>query len=145
MNAVPRSVGSVMSESRSTPTTSTCLALPARTKSLARATPWQKPAHAAEMSNAAAWLVPSSWATRVATAGVWSRWLIVATTTQSICSASMPACSRAARDAATDIICTVSCGSAKRRSLMPERCWIHSSLESIASTISELGTTRDGR
>ena len=27
---------------------------------------------------------------------------------------------------------------------MPERCWIHSSLESIASTTSALGTTRDG-
>ena len=36
-------------------------------------------------------------------------------------------------------------GPAKRRSLMPERCWIHSSLESMASTSSELGTTRDGR
>ena len=34
--------------------------------------------------------------------------------------------------------------SAKRRVLMPERCWIHSSLESIASTISALGTTRAG-
>ena len=57
----------------------------------------------------------------------------------------MPARSRAPRDAATDIICTVSSGVAKRRCLMPERCWIHSSLESIASTISALGTTREGR
>ena len=56
----------------------------------------------------------------------------------------MPACASAAREAATDIICTVSSGAAQRRCLMPERCWIHSSLESIASMTSELGTTRDG-
>ena len=49
------------------------------------------------------------------------------------------------RAAATDIICTVSSGVAKRRCLMPERCWIHSSLESIASTTSALGTIREGR
>ena len=49
------------------------------------ATPWQKPAQAAEMSNAAAWSVPSSWAIAVAMAGVWSMWLTVATMTQSIC------------------------------------------------------------
>ena len=57
----------------------------------------------------------------------------------------MPARSSAWREAATDIICTVSSGPAKRRSLMPERCWIHSSLESIASTSSEFGTIRVGR
>ena len=134
-----------MSESRSTPITSTWPALPARTKSEAIATPWQKPAQAAEMSNAAAWSVPSSCAIAVATAGVCSMWLTVATTTQSIWRASMPARSSALREAATDIICTVSSGVAQRRCLMPERCWIHSSLESIASTTSELGTTRDGR
>ena len=66
--------------------TSAWPALPARTMSAAMAMPWQKPAQAAEMSNAAAWLVPSSWAIAVATAGVWSMWLTVATITQSICS-----------------------------------------------------------
>ena len=60
MKAVPRSPMSVMSESRSTPMTRAYLALPPRTRSLAMATPWQKPAQAAEMSNAAAWSVPSS-------------------------------------------------------------------------------------
>src|SRR3954452_14251579 len=40
---------------------------------------------------------------------------------------------------------TVSSGVAQRRSMMPERCWIHSSLESMASTISEFGTTRLAR
>jgi hypothetical protein len=60
MNAVPRSAESVMSERRSTPMTSTWPAPPPRTIWSARASPWQNPAHAAEMSNAAAWLVPSS-------------------------------------------------------------------------------------
>ena len=97
------------------------------------------------MSNAGALSVPSSCAIAVAMAGVCSMCETVATMTQSIWAASMPARSRAWRDAATDIICTVSSGPAKRRSLMPERCWIHSSLESIASTSSAFGTTRDGR
>ena len=97
------------------------------------------------MSNAGALSVPSSWAMAVAIAGVCSMCETVATTTQSIWAASRPARSRAWRAAATDIICTVSSGPAQRRSLMPERCWIHSSLESIASTSSELGTIREGR
>ena len=97
------------------------------------------------MSNAAAWSVPSSWAIAVAMAGVWSMWVTVATITQSIWRASTPARSSAVREAATDIICTVSSAVAQRRCLMPERCWIHSSLESIASTTSALGMTRLGR
>ena len=104
--------------------------------------PWQKPAQAAEMSNAAAWLVPSSWAIAVATAGVWSMWLTVATITQSICSGATPALSSASREASTLIIWMVSSGAAQRRVLMPERCWIHSSLESIASTTSAFGMRR---
>ena len=97
------------------------------------------------MSNAAAWSVPSSCAIAVATAGVWNMWVTVATITQSIWRASMPARSSAWREAATAIDWTVSSGVAQRRCLMPERCWIHSSLESIASTTSALGITREGR
>ena len=63
-----------MSVSRSTPITSTCLALPARTMSEPSARPWQKPAQAAEMSKAGALSVPSSWAIAVAMAGVCSMW-----------------------------------------------------------------------
>ena len=111
----------------------------------ASATPWQNPAQAALMSKATGRSSPSSWATAVATAGVCSRWETVATITPSTWAASMPARSIAMREAATDIICTVSSSVAKRRLLMPERCWIHSSEESIASTISALGTTRLGR
>ena len=81
----------------------------------------------------------------VATAGVSSMCETVATTTQSTSAASMPACSIAARAAETDIIWMVSSGPANRRSRMPERCWIHSSLESMASISSAFGTTRVGR
>ena len=68
-----------MSVSRSTPITSTCLALPPRTMSEPSARPWQKPAQAAEMSNAGALSVPSSWAIAVAMAGVCSMCETVAT------------------------------------------------------------------
>ncbi len=57
----------------------------------------------------------------------------------------MPARSIASRAAPTDITWMVSSGVAQRRCLIPERCWIHSSLDSMASTTSALGTSRDGR
>ena len=97
------------------------------------------------MSKAAAPFAPSSVAIVVATAGVWCRWVTVETITVSICAGSTPARSRALRAAETDIICTVSSGSAQRRSMMPDRVRIHSSLESIMVTISALSTTRRGR
>ena len=58
---------------------------------------------------------------------------------------SIPARFSATSDAALDIAITVSSFDANRRDWIPERSRIHSSLESIRSTISELGTTRDGR
>ena len=69
----------------------------------------------------------------------------MATTTQSTWRGSIPDRSSACREAATAITWTVSSGVAQRRLAMPERCRIHSSLESIASTTSLLGTTRLGR
>ncbi len=111
----------------------------------ARPTPWQKPAQAADRSKATGASQPSSVAIRGATAGVCMRWLTVATMTASTWLASMPAWASASRQAATLIICTDSSGPAKRRVRMPERCWIHSSLLSIALTSSALGTTRSGR
>ena len=39
----------------------------------------------------------------------------------------------------------VSSGAAKRRVRIPERLWIHSSVESSTSQISSLVTTRSGR
>ena len=89
--------------------------------------------------------MPSSWAIAVAMAGVWSMWLTVATMTQSTWAASSPAAASASWDACTLIIWIDSSGPAHRRDLMPDRCWIHSSLELIASITSELGTTRVGR
>lgn len=58
---------------------------------------------------------------------------------------SMPAIAMAPLLAASAMSTTLSSGRAKRRSVMPERSRIHSSEESIASTISELGMTRSGR
>ena len=145
MKAVPRSVGSVISESFSTPMTSTCRALPARTMSEASAMPWQKPAHAAETSYAAACSVPSSCATAVASAGVCRKWLTVATTTQSTWRGSIPDRSRACRAAPTAITWTVSSGVAQRRLSMPERCRIHSSDVSTISDNSALVRMRSGR
>ena len=83
------------------------------------------------MSKAAAPLAPSSLAMVVAIAGVWCRWVTVETITVSIWPASMPARSRALRAAATDIIWMVSSGAAQRRSTIPDRVRIHSSVESI--------------
>jgi hypothetical protein len=145
MNAVPRSVGSVMSDSRSTPITSTYFALPERTMSAAIPIPWQNPAHAAEMSRAAAGVEPSWSAMRVDTAGVCIRCDTVATSTQSSWAGATSARSRALRAASTLIICTVSCGSAIRRSMMPDRVRIHSSVESMCSQTSAFVTTRLGR
>ncbi len=57
----------------------------------------------------------------------------------------MPAISRAGRAANSDMSMTDSPSPAQRRSMMPERSRIHSSEESIRSTISEFGTIRRGR
>ena len=81
----------------------------------------------------------------VATAGVWCRWVTVETITVSIWPGSIPDRSRALRAAETDIIWMVSSGDAQRRSMIPERVRIHSSVESIMVMISALSTTRRGR
>ncbi len=81
----------------------------------------------------------------MASAGVCWKCETVATITQSTWRASTPERSSACSAAATAIDRTVSSSVAQRRSLMPERCWTHSSLESMRPTISLLGTTREGR
>ncbi len=97
------------------------------------------------MSNAAAVGAPMPTATWVAIAGVWYRCVTVETMTQPIWPGSMPAWSSAFFAALTDIASTVSSASAQRRSLIPERVWIHSSDESMFSRISAFVTTRRGR
>ena len=144
MNAVPRSVGSMKRLSCSTPMTSTWLSAPARTIDAARLSAWQKPAHPAEMSNAAA-VMPSAEATWGAEAGVCSGWVDVATMTQPTCSAPTPAACSAFSAAEIDMPMRVSSSAAKRRVLMPDRVWIHSSEESRTSQTSSLVTTRAGR
>lgn len=69
----------------------------------------------------------------------------MATTTQPIWAGAMPESASASLAAFVDIIRIVSSSEAQRRSLIPERVWIHSSLESICSRISALVTTRRGR
>jgi len=145
MKAVDRSFMSVRSESRSTPMTSTYSAEPPRTASWARARPWQNPAQAAEMSKAAAFRAPSSLATCAASEGVCSRWVTVEMMTRPICSASMPEAASALPAAPMDIMPTVSSAVAQRRSLIPVRVVIHSSVESMTWQICSLVTTRDGR
>ena len=51
----------------------------------------------------------------------------------------------ASREAARLITEMVSSALAQRRCRIPERCWIHSSVESIASITSEFGITIEGR
>lgn len=60
-------------------------------------------------------------------------------------SAEIPASAMALPAATTDISATVSSGLAQCRVAMPERERIHSSLESMFSRITSLGTTRVGR
>ncbi len=57
----------------------------------------------------------------------------------------MPAWAIALPPEATDMLTTDSSGPAQRRSMMPVRSRIHSSVESICSQISALVTTRWGR
>jgi hypothetical protein len=84
-----------MSVIRSDPMTSTYSTWPVLTRVLAMQTAWQKPAHAADTSNAAASLAPSRCATSTASAGVCSMWVIVAAMTQPSWRPSMPAAASA--------------------------------------------------
>ena len=120
-NAVLRSWGSIQSVSFSTPITTTYVELPLRTMSLASETPKQKPAQAAEMSNAAALTAPIRAATSVDADGVWYGWVTVATRTMPTSDGSMPAASIALRAADSAMSTTDSSSAAKRRSMMPER------------------------
>ncbi len=87
---------------------------------------------------------PSRAASSGAAAGVWYGWVTVATRTKPIWSGVIPACSRAWRAACSAMSMTLSSSAAQCRLMMPERSRIHSSLESILSTISEFMTTRAG-
>jgi hypothetical protein len=88
---------------------------------------------------------PSCAATSTAADGVWYGCVTVASMTMPICSGSMPDWASALRAAATARSTTDSSGAAQRRSMMPDRSRIHSSVESMRSQISSLVTTRSGR
>jgi len=144
MKAVERSVGSMKVLSFSTPITRAWPALPARTASEASARAWQNPEQPAETSNAAA-CDPRRSAICGAEAGVCWVWVEVATITSPMSAAETPAAARASSAARVPMSSTVSSSRAKRRDRMPDRDWIHSSLESRTSQISSLVTTRSGR
>jgi hypothetical protein len=144
MNAVPRSVGSMKRLSCSTPMTSTYVSAPERTIDDARLRAWQKPAQPAETSKAAV-VDPRRVATCGAEAGVCSGCVEVATMTHPSWSAVTPATASARSAAAVAMSMRLSSGPAKRRALIPDRVWIHSSEESSTSQISSLVTTRSGR
>jgi len=84
-------------------------------------------------------------ATCGAEAGVCSGCVEVATMTHPSWSAVTPATDSARSAAAVAMVMRSSPGPAKRRVLIPDRDWIHSSEESSTSQISALVTTRFGR
>ena len=61
------------------------------------------------------------------------------------CEASMPAAASASRAACSDMSRTLTSSAARCRVLMPVRCWIHSSEDSIHWQTSSLVTTTSGR
>jgi hypothetical protein len=77
--------------------------------------------------------------------GIGTRRLALATTARSISSGERPLAAIALPPAATAISTRVSSSSAQRRSAMPTRLWIHSSLVSIVCASSWFVTRRRGR
>jgi hypothetical protein len=107
------------------------------------ASPYEKPEQAVFRSSAAGAEMPSRPATRLATLGQRSAEEQVATTTMSMSPAVRPALASAFAAAATAMSATVS-PSAIRRSAMPTRSRIHSSLVSTILASSSLVSAREG-
>ena len=106
---------------------------------------YRKPEHAAEMSIAAALCAPIWLWMRQAVAGKNMSGDAVAQRIRSTSAAKTPACSSAARAAAAPRSLVCSPSPAIRRSLMPVRDVIHSSLVSTIFSISAFVMTRAGR
>jgi hypothetical protein len=130
--------------SRSTPITTAFVAEPSRTAPSATASAWVNPAQAVLTSMVAGAGMPSWRATRAAMLGLRSVAVQVATTTRSTASATMPAWRRAAAAASAAIRSRGSSGPAIRRSRMPTRLRIHSSLVSTIVARSWLVSTFAG-
>src|SRR5690348_7130700 len=141
---VSRSLQSIIRVSVSAPMTSTRFAWPARTKLLATPSAYTKPEHAALTSNAMQPLAPRRSWIRHAVAGKMRSGVVVPSTTMSSSNALTPASANAcwaARNARSPV---VSPSAATRRSRMPVRVRIHSSLVSTIFSRSALVTTRSG-
>ena len=140
---VERSDQSVKSLSFSAPITIAVRAAPARMAWSTVARAYEKPEQAVLMSYAAGAWIPSLAATRVATFGHRSTELQVATTTRSMSAAVYPALASAFSAAAAAMSATVS-SPAMRRSTIPTRLRIHSSLVSTIWASSSLVSVRVG-
>src|SRR3954463_5320545 len=112
---------------------------PAGMRSAAR-----KPLQAAPMSIAPARSAPRACATSGAVFGVISSWLIVATSTRSMSSGSMPASDSARRAAQVAMSLRRSFGAARRREWTTVRLTIQASSTPIRPAIAEFGTTSAG-
>src|SRR5215210_90632 len=102
---------------------------------------YEKPAHAAARSIAPAPGTPISSPTRHATEGIDSGAVEVPQMTRSTESPATPACSRACFEASTASVAAFSPSPTKRRSLIPVRVEIHSSVVSSTLSRSALVTT----
>src|SRR5207247_443464 len=105
----------------------------------------RNPEHAASMSNAAAFFAPIFCWMRHAVAGKGMSGVIVAQIMRSISSSRTPACSIARRDASAPMSDVHIVSEAIRRSRIPERVTIHSSVVSTIFSKSALVRIRSGR
>ena len=139
--ATVKGVGDV--DSTSLPTTSTCSTPPAWIIDEPTTRPYRKPAHAAARSNDPQ-RMPSLSPTNAPVWGSGCSGVQVATIRRSIASGVRPACLIAAQ-ASTARLAVVSSGLAMRRSRMPVRSTIHSSVVSIRCSRSALVSRCSGR
>src|SRR5512133_1897612 len=135
---VLRSVQSTMRDNTSAPITSTFFAVPVRIYLSAMERPYTKPEHAAEISKTAALTAPISCWTIQEVAGKGKSGVTVPRTIISSSVASMPAMSRARREASTAKVEVNSPSTAIRRCLIPVLDVIHSSLVSTIRSRSRL-------
>src|SRR5919106_1607775 len=139
-----RSFQSVMRESISTPTTSTRLAAPFLTYWSPTPIPKSEPAHAASTSNAKALRAPSLACRKTAVAGIGMSGDTVPTMIASSSSGRVLAISSARTDALSAMSEVSSPSAAIRRSLIPVRSVIHSSVVSTIFSRSLLVRTLSG-
>ena len=121
MKQLLRSCMSTVGDSFSVPTTSSVAALPPRIMSAATPSAYPKPAQPAEISKPSTPVAPNADATIGALAGVWTKWVLVATITPSRSVPLSEALDSARRAASIAIDVADSSSAANRRDLIPVR------------------------